>query len=339
MDRVIKFLQYFYDGTGFDTLAIITLCIRIFMFISIFVFAYSIFWYIKQYKLIEALISKLSGDARNYDRIRRAQMKAEIEARKNAFEKIRNKKSLINKIYILITQTGVMEKIPGFSESIFLAFVIILGILLFIIMAYFKGIIVGLFSSIAFLIVSWYCLSLLAYNRKIKLEEQLLQFTNACATASMQHADLIDIFGAIYDQFKEPLREGLEMCYVEAKQTNNKVMAIEHLKEKYDSVHFTFVIDNLELCSQATGDYNSAARDIAETLSIYMASHEKKKVTLRNAKINISIMFVVGIGIFIALSQFLDNLSETLLNTPIGNIGLISLVLLYFYSLNLKTEK
>lgn len=338
MGRIEQFLHLFYDGNGFDVMAIVTLCVRIGMILSVGVFAFSIFAYIHEYKLVEALFSKLSGNAREYDRIRRKQMKAELEASKDVFAKPK-KKSFMTGIYALIKQTGIMEKIPGFSESTFLTLSVLASLIIFVWMSFLRGIIVGFVSTGAFLVVLWYCLSLIAYNRRIKLEEQLLQFVNACATSSMQYASLIDIFGNIYDQFRSPLREALEYCYTEAKQTNNKEMAIEHLKDRFDSVQFAFVIDNLELCSKNTGDYYSASRDIAETISIYMTSHEKKKTSLRNAKVLITAMFAFGIAIVFALSLFLDNLAETLLGTSIGNIAIIALILLYFYGLNMKAEK
>lgn len=337
LTNVIKKIVPYFNGT-WDALSICTLIFRLLLLMSCCFFVVSVLYYLKKYRIFKAIWVKFTGNAREYDRIRRTQMRAELEERSNSFSK-KEKSSFITKLYTVISKTGIIEKVPGFSEFGFLISVCIATVILFGFMTYKKGLTVGIVSAVGFTLVVWYTLSLIAYNRKINLEKQLLQFTNACASASLQYSNIIDIFGAIYEQFSAPLKEGLEACYVEAKQTNNKELAIEHLKERYDSVQFSFVIDNLELCSSMTGDYYSVSQDITEPLSIYNTSHEKKRVLLRNAKINITAMFVIAFGILYALSMFLGNLTETLFNTTIGNISLIGLILLYFYGLNMKAEK
>jgi Flp pilus assembly protein TadB len=266
------------------------------------------------------------------------QIKQELEENRQLYYKDK-KPSLVSRLYATIAMTGVIEKVPGFSESAFFVMVIVLAVCVFGLVSWFKGAAVGGIAAVAFFIVVWYILSLLAYNRRIKLESQLLQFINACSSASMQYSSIIDIFGATYEQFKNPLRDALEECYVEAKQMNDKERAIRHLVEKFDSAQFAFVIDNLELCSSITGDYHGIAKDISETVAIYSNSHEKKKVLLRNAKINIGIMFGMCIVILYVLSLFLGGLKDVLLNTFAGNVGIILLILMLFYSMNMKAEK
>lgn len=338
LEYVDFFCKAFYNGAKWDITTMSTLLFRIFMFASCGLLTYSALSYLKKYKIFSALFTKITGNAKAYDRIRRAQMRAELENKSACFTR-QKKESLITKMYALISKTGVIEKIPGFSEAGFIVCVIAVDLCLFAWMTFSKGLVTGAVSATAFVIVVCYCLSLAAYNRKVKLERQLLQFTNACASASLQYSNIIDIFGTIYDQFSSPLKEGLEACYVEAKQTNNKELALRHLKEKYDSVQFSFVVDNMELCSLKTGNYYSVARDIAEPISIFNTSYEKKRVLLRNAKINITVMFCVAVGILAALSVFLENLKDTLFNTTFGNISIIAIILLYFYGLNIKTEK
>lgn len=94
----------------------------------------------------------------------------------------------------------------------------------------------------------------------------------------------------------------------------------------------------MELCSSVTGDYYAVARDISDTISIYNTSHEKKVTLLRNAKLNITVMFIISAGILYALGQFLGNLSSVIFDTGVGNIMLISLLVIYLYGLNMKAE-
>lgn len=295
--------------------------------------------YLKEYKVFSGIVAKIRGNTREYDRIRRQQLKQELEDRGQMIRGKDKKESLSLKLYRMIAMTGVTEKIPGFSESAFVAVMIVTDALISGVILWHRGIIVAAIVFGIYLIVMWYTLSLLTYNRRMKLESQLLQFINACTSASMQYSSIIDIFGAIYEQFQNPLRDALESCYVEAKQMSDKEAALKHLVEKFDSAQFAFVVENLELCSSVTGNYHEVARDISETVSIYINSHEKKRVTLRNAKINIFIMFVMSLIILYALSMFLGGLKDVLLNTFAGNMGLIALGLLLFYGMNMKAEK
>lgn len=339
MSTILELFKTAFIPAEFNALGIVTLVFRILTLISCAALILFFGKYLIQYRVFEGAWAKLTGNMHEYDRIKRQQLKKDIAARENSFSKEKKKMSFIGKIYALITASGIIETVPGFSESAFLATLIALALIIFTVVSFFRNAIIGLVFAAVFLLVTWYTLDLIAYNRKMKLEKQLLQFTNACASASLQYSNIIDIFGAIYDQFESPLREGLETCYVEAKSDNDKEAAIKHLQEKYNSSQFNFVIDNLQLCSSVTGDYYAVSRDISETISIYSQSHEKKRTLLRNAKVNISLMFVVALGILYSLSIFVGGIWNILFNTTVGNIVGLSLIVVFFYGMNLKTEK
>lgn len=338
MDRIIETVQKIITGSPVELIDIWYVIFRVLLFISVCCFVGFTVQYLVKFKIFHVLFAKITGNARKYDRIRREQLKKELANRENAFAK-EEKESFMSKLYAMIAKTGIVEKIPGFSEAGFLIIVSLILFVLFIVLTYYRGIIVGLAGTTAVSVAGWYCLSIIVYNRKMKLERQLLHFTNACASASMQYPNIIDIFGDIYEQFSEPLKDGLETCYVEAKQTSNKLLALKHLKDKYYSTDFSFIIDNLELCSANTGDYTAAARDIAEMVAIHNESYENKRVILRKTKIKLTILFVIGIGIMFALSLFLGNIKYVLFQTTLGNLAIIALILLYFYGINLKAEK
>lgn len=339
MTSILEFLKNTFIPAEFNALGIVTLIFRILTLIACAALVIFLGRYLVQYRVFEGIWAKLTGNMHEYDRIKRQQLKKDIAARENTFSREKTKMSFVGKIYALITASGIIETIPGFSESAFLVTLIAIDLILFITISFFRNAVIGFAFAIVFLVLVWYVLDLIAYNRKMKLEKQLLQFTNACASASLQYSNIIDIFGAIYDQFESPLREGLESCYVEAKSDNDKEIAIRHLQEKYNSAQFNFVIDNLQLCSSVTGDYYTTSRDISETISIYSQSHEKKRTLLRNAKVNISLMFVVALGILYSLSIFVGGIWNILFNTTIGNIVGLSLIVVFFYGMNLKTEK
>ena len=306
------------------------------LFAGLFVFF--VMKYLKDYQIAQYLWSIITDNMSAYDKIQRAQMQQQAEDMEFITLKKEDEKNIVDKFYDVLAGTGIADVIPGFSETGFIIIMVSVGLIILVVLSYLRDAIIGVAGLLFFFVVVWYLMSLAAYNRKVRLESQLLQFINACASASAQYSNLIDIFGAIYPQFKGALKKGLEACYVEAKQTNDRELAIKHLTRKFRSEQFTFLVDNLELCSSITGDYHSVAKDLSNIIAIYMGSFKKKQAALKSAKMNVTLMFGMSFVILYCLGLFLGDISETLLHTTIGNLGLMGMFLVYFYGLNMKAE-
>jgi Flp pilus assembly protein TadB len=328
---------------SFDEIGILTAVFRLLIFLAVFGFSWNLIRYFREYKIFSALFLRIKGNTAAYDKIRREQMQKYMAERGDAFlltlGKTEKNIPLINKVYETFYRTGLAEKFPGMSES---GLLIILGCaigVIFLIFLFKRGLLAALVICGGLLLVAWYLISMLAYNRRLKVEDQLLQFINACASASSQYSSVIDIFGAVYYQFSEPLSSALEQCYVEAKTNVPKETAIRHLTDKFDSAQFSFVVDNLMLCSEISGDYYGVALDISDTVGVYAESHKRKVAALRSAKVNISVMAVMLVIILYALSFFVSNLWGLLLGTSIGNIAIAILIMIYFFAMNMRAEK
>jgi len=319
---------------------IIELVFRLLLFVSVFCAFGGFAKYLHDYNIISLLIARIKGDIYEYDRVRRTQMKKDIEERRGVLNSNDSKRKIpiISKIYKRIEMTGITLKIPAFSEMTFLIVVIGVALVIGLLTTLFLSPLVALVAMASFLILIWYALGILIYNRRLNVDSQLLQFTNSAASASRQYSNIIDIIGAIYDQFEGAFREALEACYVEAKTTNDSSLAFTHLKQKFDSLQLAFVIDNLIMCSASTGDYYVVATDLSKTVAIYANSHEKMATTLRNAKLNISIMFVVAIVIMYSLGTFFESGLTVVFGSPIGIILCIILVLIYIFGISARAE-
>lgn len=318
---------------------IIELTLKIVLFSLVLVMFACLMKYLKDYKVLQLLAAKIKGDVFEYDRVRRMQMKKDIEVKKGILSSPTEKSiPFISRLYRRIEMTGIRDAFPSFSELLFVILIIFVGLLMAAILALFTSGAVAITALVVYIFLVWYGLGIIVYNRKQNVDTQLLQFTNSAASASRQYSSIIDIIGAIYDQFEGPFREALETCYVEAKTTNDTDIAFKHLKAKFDSTQLAFVIDNLVMCSASTGDYYMVATDLSKTVSIYTASHEKMAATLRNAKVNITAMFVIAIIILYALGSFFDNGLSIFFNTTIGNILCIILLLVYIFGMSIKAE-
>lgn len=318
---------------------VIELVLKVVLFLCILGMFGGFAKYLKDYKVFPLLYAKLKGDIYAYDRVRRQQMKQELEKRKGVLEEDENKKiPIITKIYKRIEMTGISKKIPTFSELTFLICVIVVGVIIVVVLNMFTFGLVALTFLGIYTFLIWYGLGIIVYQRKLNVDSQLLQFTNSCASASRQYSNIVDIIGAIYDQFEGPFREALEACYVEAKTKNDSKTAFLHLKKSFDSLQLAFVIDNLIMCSTSTGDYYTVATDLSKTVAIYATSHEKMATTLRNAKLNISVMFIVACVIMYSLGTFFENGLSAILGTAIGLILCMILILIYIFGMSIRAE-
>lgn len=299
--------------------------------------AFGISKYLKDYKIFQMIWAKIRGKSDEFDRIRREQMKEAFKDASDIMAK-KSKPTLMQRIYRQISMSGLPGKIPGFKESAFFALIVAIDISIVIFFAY-KGIFLqGVIVAAALTAVIFYLLSILSYQRAIIVEDQMLEFVNIVASTSRQYSNLVDICGMVYEHFRAPLSTALEEAYVEAKQTNNMEQAMFHLKDKFDSTQFEFVIDNLLLCSKENGQYFDVAMDLSKIEKVYYNSFQKKRQLLREAKINLTVMFAIAAGIIVGMGQFLGGGWKAIVLSPAGIVISAIMVLLYIYSMNMRAR-
>jgi len=332
-----KILNYIYQD--WDLIAKATLVDRILLFILAMIVSWKVIHYLVKYRVFSTIFLRMIGNMQAYDRAKRAQIREQLENMKYEIKKETTKVSFLTKLYSTISRSGITSILPGLSESSLITAIVVIDIALSAIMWRYRGIFFGIIFGIVFLVIFWYTISLVAYNRVIKLERQLMEFANACASSSVVHTNLIDIFGSVYDQFESPLKDALEECYIEAKQTNNKDQALEHLKRTFDSTQFSFVIDNLAMSAKISEDYTEAAKNVCDVVAIYNSSREKKDALVRKARIDITLISLGAMAAVFIISLFFSEAKELIFNTAMGNTFLLGAFLVYFYGLNIKAEK
>lgn len=321
-----------------STVGIATFLFMLIMFgIALFI-GYSIAKWLRDYKIFQFIFAKIMRKSLALDKIRRVQMQTAFKKKSDIMANSNEKPTLLQKLYRAIQMSGVVEAIPGFSENSFLVFLSIANLMLFSVVSFQKSILVGLVLTVIFNFAIYYLLEILSYRRAVSVEDQMIDFVNLIASTSRQYSNIIDIFGVIYEEFSNPFQKALEECYVEAKQNNHTEVALEHLKDKFDSNQFEFVIDNLSLCSKENGQYFSVAMDISKISGIYYASYQKKKSILRQSKMNLSLMFFLAIGILFMMSNFIGGGMIAMITSTSGIILSSLMVALYLYAMNMKAR-
>lgn len=332
------FIQHLTSLDFSKPLSIATLVFVFVIFVVSLVIGASIAKWLKDYKIFQYIFANVAGKAEELDKIRRTQMK---EAFKNSSDIMSNsdkEPTFIEKVYKYIQMSGIIEKVPGFSETAFLVIMVVVNIVAFIAMTLKASMIVGITIVVVINFIVYYLLSIAIYRRAVAVENQMIDFVNLIASTSRQYSNIIDIFGVIYEKFKNPLRTALELCYVEAKQTNNTELALEHLKDKFDSNQFEFIIDNLLLCSKENGQYFSVALDLSKMSNVYFSSYQKKMAILRQAKINLTVMFLLSIGIIYMMSSFIGGGLVAMVTSTSGIVICSFMIMLYLYAMNMKAR-
>lgn len=297
--------------------------------------SFSFIAYLRKYKVFSTIFAKVRGKVDVYNKNKQEQIKLKLES--GRFSEKR-KFSLLDKALMTIKQTGILRYMPGFNEMhvliIYLTALVVTGGILSARMRVVNAIIV----TIAVAIVVRILCSFIIYEKKERLEAQLSSFINACEGASAIRADIIDIFGEIYENTRQPLRGLLEECYIEAKKTNDKKSALRHMRDKTDSIQFRSIIDNLELCSEITGDYGKVIEDIRTPIRIYQGFKTRRKAIVRNGRVNILVMCGISIVILFTSMQFMEGLKDFLFQSPIGFIMMTTMCILFISGLTIRTK-
>lgn len=333
-----ELIQYLVSLDYSKPLNIATIVFVFVMFVTALVVGWSIAKWLKDYKIFQYIFANVAGKTTELDKIRRNQMKEAFKNSSDIMSSNDKKPTLIERIYKYIQMSGIIERVPGFSETAFLVIIVVINVLVFAIMTSKSSMIVGITLAIVVDFMVYYLLSIAIYRRAVVVENQMIDFVNLIASTSRQYSNIIDIFGVIYEKFKNPLRSALELCYVEAKQTNNAELALEHLKDKFDSNQFAFVIDNLLLCSKENGQYFSVALDLSKMSNVYFSSYQKKMSILRHAKINLTVMFFLSFGIVYMMSSFIGGGIVAMMTSTSGIVIGALMLMLYLYAMNMKAR-
>ena len=138
-------------------------------------------------------------------------------------------------------------------------------------------------------------------------------------------SDIADILGQISTYLNEPLRTITEDCYSECVRTGNIDLALEKLAKKVNHKK-QIIIQNIALCAKYETDYESIINDSRTIIQEYLSGRQQRKAMIKNAIIEISLIFGMGLFLIFTLNSLVEtNVITILLSTTTGNI-----ILAYF---------
>lgn len=316
--------------------------------------------YLMNNHIFKLIFAKIKGNIAEADRIRASNIRKSISLNVNkkqsdAGDELEQLKKLLapkeekhNKIgdflekihlrtYSLLYYSGLIDK--GFSITTLFILLVLVTITASLFIGLFISPMLGIASAILIPVAFWYTLHIQALIKREHLENQLTTFVNSCASASMKYVSLIDILGEVYPDMEEPLKSALKYCYNEAKQKYDTDTALMHLKNKFNSEQFNFVIDTLALCSRMMGDYRVTSNDIADTTKIYYDNYIKKQTAYKIGRSHVILIGLSAFGLTFILGSFISGLWDTALHTTLGNILSILFVILFVCGITMRSKR
>lgn len=316
--------------------------------------------YIINNHIIKLYIAKIKGNISEQDRIRSANIRRNvgltslnektkldsIKALREELDSIYQKepskyRKFITKVKKQMSSTlyysGLEEK--GFSITSALILLVLCASVTGVLVGMLTTAFLGIFSGLFIIVAVYYSLVIKTKIKREALESQLYSFIGAVAQASVKYTGLIDIFGDISNSLEAPLGPALRKCYAEAKQTYNETIALNRLKDNFNSEQFSFIIDSFNLCSRMTGNYRETAEDISETIEIYVNNMIQKQEMYRIGRIRIHIIAGACVGITYILTFFMNGVMNTILHTPVGNLLLLLFIIVASYGATMRVRR
>lgn len=304
----------------------VVLGLTIFLFILVFCACYTLFSYLRKYRVIETKIKNF------YEKT-----EADVEERLR-LEEIRKSESgntddenLLLKLDRTINYSNIKKYIPFLNSTTYIFTMAIFASVALIVGTKLSGLAIGVACAGTVILVYLVVLMLLASLNYKKVENNVMTFINLVENYSKTNNDLISIMGKIHYYLDEPLKTQVEECYYLGQRTGDVDLALDTLQRNVQHSKFKEIIRNLIICSHYEANYEDVVEDSRDMLIVYLAGKRERAEMARNARIELSILLGACAVVFYMIQSFLgDNIIELLQSNIIGMIILLYCVLVIF---------
>lgn len=229
--------------------------------------------------------------------------------------------TFLEKIDLLIERSGLRSYIPFVTGEILIVFSIISALIISILFQKISGQI--LFSIAIFFIIIFFIYLSLRQLSKItydKIDDQLLVYINTLENLTSTNSDIIEIMEKALPYMREPLKTFSRQFTFECKKGVTKEEAFKNFENKIESKRFKQLIKNMEICSKYEANYKEILNKSRVIMKNYFSEKERRKKEVRQGRIAIITVIIIGIILFKIVLQIDDGLALQLKNTFIGNI-------------------
>ena len=225
-------------------------------------------------------------------------------------------KSLLYKIDRLLLTSGVKRKIPKLSAGMFIAILVVLALVSFILsIAILQNIFLALFISAAVVVVLIAILKAFSAKKYNEIEDGTEIFVSLLCNHSKGSTDLVTIFEGAYTSLEGELRSLVGTFLNDVKRIGSVDEALDIMKDSVDNKQFRTIIVNLKNCSHFRANYEEVLSQMMSQIAESLTSREERKNVLFSMKITLVVISVaslviveiVGVGLGIEVFSILTS--------------------------------
>ena len=286
----------------------------------------------KKHNVMQRAINETNRRLQDNLQISQNRVTAEQELRLRDGEQ--EKTNILYKFDLLIEESNIKKYIKFMNTELYLFVVIIISAITMIISLFVKknNLVITLIlitTVVAIMFLGLFILS--AVNRK-KVERNIIAFVNLLANYNYVSNDIITILDNMYPDLEEPLKQNLKNCVIEARNSGNVSLALNHLRFRINHEMFQDIVRNIETCSRHKANYTVIAEHARGTLIDYLEIKEINKRMAHSFKLEMTIIIIVAIGILVVVQQITGkSITAFLFSSLTGNFLLLIIAVILFF--------
>lgn len=262
-----------------------------YLFCLLFYMIYCILNYFKFHSRMKEKIINLYSQMNEQERLR-----AETERQKRDIHGVSNKRDWLARTDERLAYSGIKEKLRWVTTEIYMMFVIVVTSLVGIIATLKLGFLLGCILAIFVVMIFELIVTILVSYRDKKTEAIMLQFMNIVDNFSKTSDDLISILEKASRYIDEPLASQIYDAVLIAKNTGDKLSAIQDLQDRVKNRHFKVLMRNLEISSRYETNYSDIVEDCRGIFHNYIKSEKEKRLARHGGVLEILVMLASGFG-------------------------------------------
>lgn len=230
-------------------------------------------------------------------------------------------KTILEKADILIDRSGIKKIVPFITSEILIFFSV--SIAFFAAMLVYKifGLLVFavpiFFIVILLIILSLQTVSKVTYD---KIDSQVLLYINILENLAASNGDIVSIMEKAIVYIQEPLKEYTRQFVFECKKGVALDVAFKNFQDKIESKRLKQLLINLAVSSKYEANYKEILNKSRIIMKNYFVEKERRKKEVREGRIAIVSVLIIGGFLFKLVGGFTDNIFYELKTTTIGNL-------------------
>jgi len=161
--------------------------------------------------------------------------------------------------------------------------------------------------------------------REMRLaNDNLLKFLNFLGNYSITAGEVTGIFNQVSRYVEEPLKSALAECCYEAQTTGDAGQALLSMAEKVEHPKFKEIARNLEVSVRYCADFSLLVEGSRRSVREYLRLNEERKGMLREAVINMAMLFTMSLFALITVDGLIDaSIWDIVCNTLPGKAAVL----------------